>query len=72
MGAFGAVTLAMKHPDVFSAVYALSPCCLGMEWRHACSSSSPTSWSSQLRSELGRGFTCMDKGGTPGSRLSLR
>jgi S-formylglutathione hydrolase len=23
--------LAMKHPDVFSAVYALSPCCLGME-----------------------------------------
>jgi S-formylglutathione hydrolase len=31
MGGYGAVTLAMKHPDVFSAVYALSPCCLGME-----------------------------------------
>ena len=30
MGGYGAVTLAMKHPDVFSAVYALSPCCLGM------------------------------------------
>ncbi len=31
MGGYGAVTLAMKHPDVFSALYALSPCCLGME-----------------------------------------
>jgi len=31
MGGYGAVTLAMKHPDVFSAVYALSACCLGME-----------------------------------------
>jgi S-formylglutathione hydrolase FrmB len=31
MGGYGAVTLAMKHPDVFSIVYALSPCCLGIE-----------------------------------------
>ncbi|HEY8186134.1 MAG TPA: alpha/beta fold hydrolase [Pyrinomonadaceae bacterium] len=31
MGGYGAITLAMKHPDVFGAVYALSPCCLGME-----------------------------------------
>src|SRR5258705_5244937 len=31
MGGYGAVMLAMKHPGVFSAVYALSPCCLGME-----------------------------------------
>lgn len=31
MGGFGAISLAMKHPDVFSALYALSPCCLGME-----------------------------------------
>jgi S-formylglutathione hydrolase FrmB len=31
MGGYGAISLAMKHPDVFSAVYALSPCCLGME-----------------------------------------
>lgn len=30
MGGFGAIVLAMKHPDVFGAVYALSPCCLGM------------------------------------------
>ena len=31
MGGYGAVMLGMKHPDVFSAVYALSPCCLGLE-----------------------------------------
>jgi S-formylglutathione hydrolase len=31
MGGYGAMTLAMKHPDVFSAVYALSPCCFAME-----------------------------------------
>jgi len=31
MGGYGALTIAMKHPDVFGAVYALSPCCLGME-----------------------------------------
>jgi S-formylglutathione hydrolase len=30
MGGFGALTLAMKHPDVFGVVYALSPCCLGL------------------------------------------
>lgn len=28
MGGYGAITLGMKHPDIFSAVYALSPCCL--------------------------------------------
>jgi len=31
MGGFGAISIAMKHPDVFGALYALSPCCLGME-----------------------------------------
>jgi S-formylglutathione hydrolase len=31
MGGYGAFMLAMKHPDVFGAVYALSPCCLGLE-----------------------------------------
>lgn len=44
MGGYGAFTLAMKHPEIFSASYALSPCCLGMEgdtsadnafWRNA-------------------------------------
>ena len=31
MGGYGAISIAMKHPDVFSALYALSPCCLAME-----------------------------------------
>ena len=31
MGGYGSVMLGMKHPDIFSAVYALSPCCLAME-----------------------------------------
>jgi hypothetical protein len=31
MGGFGAVSIGMKHADVFGAVCALSPCCLGLE-----------------------------------------
>src|SRR5258705_12141641 len=31
MGGYGAISIAMKHPEVFSALYALSPCCLAME-----------------------------------------
>ena len=31
MGGFGSIVLGMKHPEVFGAVYALSPCCLGFE-----------------------------------------
>ena len=31
MGGYGALTLGMKHPDVFSVIYALSPCCVGIE-----------------------------------------
>ena len=31
MGGYGSVMLGMKHPDIFCAVYALSPCCLAME-----------------------------------------
>jgi len=27
MGGYGAIMMGMKHPDVFSALYALSPCC---------------------------------------------
>ncbi|HUQ98600.1 MAG TPA: alpha/beta hydrolase-fold protein [Gemmatimonadaceae bacterium] len=33
MGGFGTLRVGMKHPDVFSAMYALSPCCLGQEHR---------------------------------------
>lgn len=28
MGGFGAIRLAFSHPDIFGAVYAMSPCCL--------------------------------------------
>lgn len=31
MGGYGSMMLGMKHPDIFSAVYALSPCCLALE-----------------------------------------
>ena len=31
MGGYGAMLLAMKHPDIFGATYALSACCLGLE-----------------------------------------
>ena len=31
MGGYGSVMLGMKHPEIFSTVYALSPCCLAME-----------------------------------------
>ncbi|CAN5509011.1 alpha/beta hydrolase family protein [soil metagenome] len=30
MGGYGAIKLAMKHPDVFGAVYGTSPCCLNL------------------------------------------
>jgi S-formylglutathione hydrolase FrmB len=29
MGGYGTVRIAMRHPDVFSAFYAMSPCCMG-------------------------------------------
>ena len=32
MGGYGALTVAMRTPGVFSAVYALSPCCLGPQY----------------------------------------
>ena len=31
MGGYGSVMLGMKHPEIFNALYALSPCCLAME-----------------------------------------
>lgn len=31
MGGYGALILGMKHPDIFSTVYALSPCCTTLE-----------------------------------------
>ncbi len=48
MGGYGAFTLAMKHPDVFGAVYALSPCCVGMK---ADLTSSNPFWHSALAAQ---------------------
>lgn len=30
MGGYAAIMMGMKHPEIFGAVYAMSPCCLGM------------------------------------------
>lgn len=30
MGGYGTVRIAMRHPDVFSSFYAMSPCCMGV------------------------------------------
>jgi pimeloyl-ACP methyl ester carboxylesterase len=30
MGGYGALILAMKHPETYSAVYGISPCCVGL------------------------------------------
>src|SRR5229473_1004722 len=45
MGGYAAIMMGMKHPEVFSAVYAMSPCCLGME--ADLTSSNPT-WHAAL------------------------
>jgi len=30
MGGYGAIRIAMKHPDVYSSVYLMSPCCMSV------------------------------------------
>ncbi len=39
MGGYGALKLAMKHPDIYGAVYGLSACC--MEWGGEISAANP-------------------------------
>ena len=39
MGGYGALKLAMKHPDIYGAVYGLSACC--MEWNDGMSAANP-------------------------------
>jgi S-formylglutathione hydrolase FrmB len=50
MGGFGALTLGFRHPDVFSSIYAMSPCCTDLvgdmgpsrpEWVGAAALKSP-------------------------------
>jgi hypothetical protein len=45
MGGYGSVMLGMKHPEIFSAVYALSPCCMAIE---ADMSEANTAWHTVL------------------------
>ncbi|HEY0802246.1 MAG TPA: alpha/beta hydrolase-fold protein, partial [Steroidobacteraceae bacterium] len=45
MGGYGAVKLAMKHPEIFGAVYAMSACCL--EFDRAWTPASPA-WGKAL------------------------
>ncbi len=46
MGGFGALRVGMKHPETFSAIYALSPCCLGQD--HRTGSNFAASWKKVL------------------------
>ena len=39
MGGYGAIKLAMKHPNIYGAVYGLSACC--MEWGGEISAANP-------------------------------
>jgi len=51
MGGYGALKLAMKHPDIYGAVYGLSACC--MEWNEEMSADDPA-WDEAL------GFKSLD------------
>lgn len=42
MGGYGTLRIAMKRPDVFSAIYALSSCCLNEGWVRPGRSGEPT------------------------------
>jgi poly(3-hydroxybutyrate) depolymerase len=57
-GGYGAIKLAMKHPQVFGAVYALSACCLG--WDKGWSATSPA-WEKALAMRSMDDFTAMAK-----------
>lgn len=46
MGGFGALRVGMQHPETFSAIYALSPCCLGQD--HRTGKSFAASWKKVL------------------------
>jgi len=51
MGGYGAIKIAMKHPEIFGAVYALSACC--MEWGGGISPSNPAWEKTQAFHNLG-------------------
>jgi enterochelin esterase-like enzyme len=51
MGGYGALKLAMKHPEIYSAVYGISACCLGFVDREADWTISSTAWPPTLQME---------------------
>jgi S-formylglutathione hydrolase len=63
MGGYGALKIAMKHPDVFGAVYATSACCL-------IYTPTPVNAQSQIAAKKLTSFEEADKAPTP-VRISL-
>lgn len=49
MGGYGALKLAMKHPEIYSAVYGLSACCVGFVERQVDWSINDAAWSATLQ-----------------------
>lgn len=43
MGGFGAIRIGMRHPDTFSAIYGLSPCCLAW-WGDSLDNAASARW----------------------------
>ncbi len=58
MGGYGALKLAMKHPDIYGAVYGLSACC--MEWGDDLSAANPA-WDKTLEFRSMDDFTTASK-----------
>jgi S-formylglutathione hydrolase FrmB len=48
MGGHAALHHALAHPEVFGAVYAMSPCCLGPEILRDFGERNPTAWPATL------------------------
>ncbi|AHG92056.1 esterase [Gemmatirosa kalamazoonensis] len=65
MGGYGTVRIAMRHPDVFSAFYAMSPCC--MSARGAPSAESAT----RLEAVVAGGDTAGSRSLDFGTRATL-
>lgn len=60
MGGFGALNMGLKHPDIFAAVYAESPCCMEMvgditssnpQWRRALQLKTRAEFEAAVRAE---------------------
>jgi S-formylglutathione hydrolase FrmB len=68
MGGYGALRLAMKHPDIYGAVYSLSACC--MEWGDDLSLANPA-WDKTLEFRSMDDFTAANKSSEPAAFFSM-